>query len=173
MLLRNSFFNSFMKMKNEKRKLYFVFDFFYENEKRMRALKIQTKNSLNMKIVVPSFEVKTKSNKILNFVFQFIKNTKWNFGYKDWVTLLFPLVINHLLFNFFTNHGGTSVELITVTKTNLLYEFLDMIVRRQVMPHNYISIARKTLIFEYFSAKLCQMFFEINNLNPLNANFAK
>ena len=29
-------------------------------------------------------EVKTKSNyKILNFIFQFIKNTKWHFGYTD------------------------------------------------------------------------------------------
>ena len=29
-------------------------------------------------------EVKTKSNyKILNFVFQFIKNMKWHFGYTD------------------------------------------------------------------------------------------
>ena len=29
-------------------------------------------------------KVKTKSkNKILNFVFQLIKNTKWHFGYTD------------------------------------------------------------------------------------------
>ena len=29
-------------------------------------------------------EVKTKSNyKILNFVFQFIKNSEWHFGYTD------------------------------------------------------------------------------------------
>ena len=29
-------------------------------------------------------EMKTKSNdKTLNFVFQFIKNTKWHFGYTD------------------------------------------------------------------------------------------
>ena len=69
-----------IKTKNE---IVFRFPFFYENGERMRVLKIQSKNSLNMKIVVPSFEVKTKSNKILNFVFQFIKNTKWHFGYKD------------------------------------------------------------------------------------------
>ena len=32
-------------------------------------------------------EVKTKSNdKFLNFVFQFIKNTKWHFGYTDSAT---------------------------------------------------------------------------------------
>ena len=120
----------------------------------MKALKIQSKNSLNMKIVVPSFEVKTKSNKILNFVFQFIKNTKWHFGYKDRATLLFSLVINHLFFNFFTNHGGTSVELITITKTNLPYELLDMTVHREVMPHNYISIARKTLILLTFFCEI-------------------
>ena len=54
----------------------------------MRALKIQSKNLLNKKIVVNylnflfHIEVKTKSrDKILNFVFQFIKNTKWLFGY--------------------------------------------------------------------------------------------
>ena len=30
-------------------------------------------------------QVKTKSKyRILNFVFQFIKNTKWHFGYTDW-----------------------------------------------------------------------------------------
>ena len=56
----------------------------------MRALKIQSKNLLNKKIVVNylnfffHIEVKTKSrDKILNFVFQFIKNTKWLFGYTD------------------------------------------------------------------------------------------
>ena len=52
----------------------------------MRELKIQNKNLLNMKAVVSyvkfvfHIEVKTKSkNKILNSVFQFIKNTKWHF----------------------------------------------------------------------------------------------
>ena len=76
-------------MKNEKRTV-FRFPFFYENEKRMRVLKIQSKTLLNMKMVVKylnfvfHIEVKTKSNyKILNFVFQFIKNTKWHFGYTD------------------------------------------------------------------------------------------
>ena len=49
----------------------------------MRALKIQSKNLLDMKTVVNylnfvlHLEVKTKSRyKILNFVFQFAKNTK-------------------------------------------------------------------------------------------------
>ena len=62
------------------------FFIFYENEKQMIALKIQSKNLLNMKMVdkylnfVFHIEVKTKSKyKILNFVFQFIKNTKWHF----------------------------------------------------------------------------------------------
>ena len=60
-------------MKNE---LYFVFHFCYENERRMRVLKIQSKTLLNMIMVVKylnfvfDIEVKTKSNyKILNFVF--------------------------------------------------------------------------------------------------------
>ena len=70
--LSNSFFNSFIKMKNEKRSV-FRFPFFYENEKQMRVLKIQTKTLLNMKMIV----------KYLNFVFQFIRNLKWHFGYTD------------------------------------------------------------------------------------------
>ena len=33
-------------------------------------------------------EVKSKSKyRILNFVFEFIKNTKWHFGYTDWSEL--------------------------------------------------------------------------------------
>ena len=87
--LSNSFFNFFMKMKNEKRTV-FRFPFFYENEKRMKVLKIQRKNLLNMKMVVNYLnfvffiEVKSKSKyRIFNFVFQFIKKTKWHFGYTD------------------------------------------------------------------------------------------
>ena len=56
----------------------------------MKVLKIQTKNLLNIKVKVNyldfvfRIEVKTKSKyRILNFVFQFIKNTKWYFGYTD------------------------------------------------------------------------------------------
>ena len=56
----------------------------------MRALKIRSKNLLNMKMEINYLNfvfhsvVKTKSkSKILNFVFHFIKNTKWHFGYTD------------------------------------------------------------------------------------------
>ena len=73
-------------MKNEKRSV-FHFPFFYENEKRMKVLKIQRKNLLNMKIVVSYLnfvffiEVKAKSNyRILNFVFQFIKARNGTLG---------------------------------------------------------------------------------------------
>ena len=73
-------------MKNKKRTVS-RFPFSYENEKRMKVLKIQRKNLLNMKMVVSYLnfvffiEVKTKSRyRILNFVFQFTKNTKWHFG---------------------------------------------------------------------------------------------
>ena len=76
-------------MKNEKRTV-FRFPFFYENEKRMKVLKIHRKNLLNMKMVASYLniaffiEVKAKSKyRILNFVFQFIKKTKWRFGYTD------------------------------------------------------------------------------------------
>ena len=80
-----------MKVKNQ-RQTVFRFPFFYKNEKRMRVLKSQNKTLLNMKMVVKylnfvfHIEVKTKSNyKILNFVFQFIKNIKCHFGYTDWI----------------------------------------------------------------------------------------
>ena len=53
-----------------------LFSIFYENEKQIRALNIQSKNLLNEKIVVNylnfvfHIEVKTKPKyKILNFVF--------------------------------------------------------------------------------------------------------
>ena len=61
-----------------------------------RALKIQSKNLLNMKIVVNDLnfvfhnEVKTKSNyEILNFAFQLIKNTKWHFEYTEFLFFTF------------------------------------------------------------------------------------
>ena len=64
--------------------------FFNENEKRIKVSKIQRKNLLNMKMVVSYLnfvffiEVKAKSKyRILNSVFQFIKNTKWHFCYTD------------------------------------------------------------------------------------------
>ena len=78
-----------MKTKNEKRTV-FRFPFFYENVNQMKVLKIQTNNLLNMKMTVNylnlvfRIEGKAKSKyRILNFVFQFIKNTKWHFGYTD------------------------------------------------------------------------------------------
>ena len=77
--LSNSFFNFFIKMKSEKRTV-FRFPFFYENEKRMKVLKIQRKNLLNVKMVVSYLnfvffiEVKAKSKyRILNIVFELIK----------------------------------------------------------------------------------------------------
>ena len=76
-------------MKNIKRTV-FRFPFFYENEKRIKVSKIQKKDLLNMKMVVSYlnfiffFKVKAKFKyKTLNFVFQFIKKTKWHFGYTD------------------------------------------------------------------------------------------
>ena len=54
-----------MKTKNEKRTV-FRFPFFYENVNRMKVLKIQTKNLLNMTVNYLNFvfciEVKAKSN---------------------------------------------------------------------------------------------------------------
>ena len=71
-----------MKTKKQKtnRILFFIF---YQNEKRKRALKIQSKNLLNIEIVanylnfVFQIEVKRKSKyKILNFVLQFIRKIR-------------------------------------------------------------------------------------------------
>ena len=76
-------------MKNEKRNV-IRFPFFYENEKRIKVLKIERKNLLNMKIGVRYLnfvffiKVKAKSKyRNLNFVFQFIRKAKWHFGYTD------------------------------------------------------------------------------------------
>ena len=73
------------KTKNE----LIFFSFVYENEKWMRALKWeQSKNLWNMEIIVIylnfTFHMKVKitfKHKYLNIVLQFIKNTKWHFGY--------------------------------------------------------------------------------------------
>ena len=136
--LSNSFFNFFMKIKNEKWTA-FRFPFFYENEKRMRVLKIQSKTLLNMKMVVKylnfvfHIEAKTKSNyKILNFVFQFMKNTKWHFRYttsiapydspesnfdikiigyfKRTILLIFRFIKNFIMVTFISNLSLTFVK---------------------------------------------------------------
>ena len=80
-VIRFSFF--FLKMKNEKQVLYFVFCFFVKNEKRMKKLKIQSKISIEHQeignLLDFHFYFCTKNeNKysILNFVFQFIMKMK-------------------------------------------------------------------------------------------------
>ena len=89
-----------MKIKNEKQTV-FPFPLFYENEKRMRAVTIQSNSLLNMKVVVSylnfvfHIEVKTNSKyKFLNFLFQFIKNAKWHFGYTDFFDYYFHVLIS-------------------------------------------------------------------------------
>ena len=75
-----------MKTKNEKRTV-FHFPFFYENVKRMKVLKIQTKNLLNMKMTVNYLnfvfrvEVKTKSkDRILNSFLNLSKTRNGTLG---------------------------------------------------------------------------------------------
>ena len=75
----------------------------------MKPLKIQSKNLLNMKMAVNylnfvfRIEVKTKSKyRILNFVFQFIKNTKWHFRYTDSHELNSSLIVRGNLNHFYT-----------------------------------------------------------------------
>ena len=87
--LSNSFFNSFMKIKNGKRNV-FRFLFYMKMKNEWEHWKFKVKIYFDMKIVVNysnfvfQIEVKSKSNdKYSNSVFQFIKNTKWHFGYTD------------------------------------------------------------------------------------------
>ena len=70
----------------------FRFPFFHNNEKRMRTLKTQSEDLFNLQMVVSylnfvfHIELKVKSKyKILNFVFQFIKNTMalWVHGFSS------------------------------------------------------------------------------------------
>ena len=61
----------------------------------------------------------------------------------------------------FTNHGGISAESITIAKSSLISEPLDMTVHRQVnVHHKHISVGSK------FFAKLYETLFEINKPNP-------
>ena len=72
----------------------------------------------------------------------------------------------YFFFEFSTNPGRISAELMIVTKNSLLNELLGMMVHREVnVHHKHIIVAGKGLIFAYFSVKLCQMFFGINKLN--------
>ena len=87
--LSNSIFNFFIKMKKKKRTL-LCFPFSYEKEKRMKLLKIQRKNLLNVKMVVSYLvanflfliEVKAKSNLISFFNLSKTRNDTLGTGIK-------------------------------------------------------------------------------------------
>ena len=77
--------------------------------------------------------------------------------------LQFRIKTNYLFFDFFTNHGGITVELMTITKTTL---GMTVQHKRGVnVRHRHISVASKALVFEYFSVKLYQKLFKTNKLN--------
>ena len=79
---------------------------------------------------------------------------------------LLKIICFYFFFEFFTNHGGISAELIIITKSSLLNELPDMTAHREVnVRHKHSIVARKTIIVAYFSAKLCLTLFEINKLN--------
>ena len=74
------------------------------------------KTVVNYLIFVFHIEVKTKSkNKILNFVFQFIKITEWHFGYTESKTTLVP---NCISANIFDNMRSIISREISKTKIN-------------------------------------------------------
>ena len=99
----NRFFNTFMKWTNEKRTV-FRFPFFMKMKNEWQHWKLKVKTCFNMKVVVIlnfvfHIEVTTKSNhKFLNSVFQFIKNTKWHFGYTDYLSGFWYTKTNFHLF---------------------------------------------------------------------------
>ena len=79
---------------------------------------------------------------------------------------LLKIICFYFFFEFSTNHGGISAELIIITRNSLLNGLPDMTTHREVnVRHTRIIVARKILIFAYFSAKLCQTLCEINKLN--------
>ena len=94
----------------------------------MKVLKTKRKNLLNMKMVVNYLnfvflnEVKSKPKyRILNFVFQFIKNTKWHFGYTDYMS--HSVNNNSLYILFFMNKMDLLKFMLIV---NILHYFLLM-----------------------------------------------
>ena len=98
-----------METANEKRTV-FRFPFFYENEKRMKALKIQSKNLLTLKIVVNYLnfvfliEVKTKSKyRILNSFFNLSKKRNGTLGTRIRNDVFVNVKIRH---NFYQSHGN-------------------------------------------------------------------
>ena len=115
MFLSNSFFNSFLKVKTKKRTV-FRFSFFMKFKNEQRASKIPSKNSLNKNIALNylnfifHIDVKTKSkNKTLNCDFQFTKNTKQHFVYRNFLQALGSLI--HPLITGGSNNQCTTSKL--------------------------------------------------------------
>ena len=79
---------------------------------------------------------------------------------------LLKIICFYFFFEFFTNHGGISVELIIITKNSLRNELPDMNLRREVnLRHKCMSVARKTLIFGYIVLRNCgKRFMKLTNL---------
>ena len=78
---------------------------------------------------------------------------------------LSKIICFYFFSEFFTSYGGISAELIITTKNSLINQLSDMTMHREVnVCYKGISVAIKTLIFAYFSAKLCQTLFKLKNL---------
>ena len=78
---------------------------------------------------------------------------------------LLKIIWFYFFFEFSTNHGGISAELI-ITKNGLLKELPDMTVHREVnVRHKRIIIARKTLILAYFLWNCPKRFLILTNFN--------
>ena len=96
--------NSFFKFLHENEKwTVFRFPFFYENEKRMRALKIRSKNLLNMKMEVNYLnfvfhnEVKVKSSiELWISLFNLSKTRNGTLGKCSYFTKFSMVTIKHI-----------------------------------------------------------------------------
>ena len=108
----------------------------------MGALQIQNKNLLSIKMVanylnfIFHIEVKTKSKyKVLNFVFQFIKDTKWHFGYTDFNRLIFAYRYTWVLEeNFFCNRRTKrNFVFVLILERNIYYQQKQTIKVKSIM----------------------------------------
>ena len=78
---------------------------------------------------------------------------------------LLKIICFYFFFEFFTNHGGISVELIIITKNSLLNELPDMNVHREVnVRHKRTSVPRNHWVLHIFLRNCAKRFMKLTNL---------